>query len=257
MERGSWPWLSAIYTIRPSGPRFLCAGSLISPRLIVTAASCLTAAIEMPLSQQSVTKFYQTDELLVMLGRHNMSTWFEPGTVIRELASLHIHPDYSASKPRPAAADLAVLVMRSPVEYGAFVMPVCLWRADESSGGPPKLGAVGTVVGWGGTNRRLSDGSTRINPIPESMTISVVPQQTCSERPDIFCAGTRNGRRACVGDAGSGYIALHDNRLALIGVMAVVGARDDSGLAQTCDERAYYVFTDVSTFIDWIESFMD
>lgn len=269
MERGSWPWLTAIYTIRPSGPRFLCAGSLISSRLIVTAASCLTATSDIPPNKQSATKVYQADELLVMLGRYNMSTWFEPGTVIRELATLHMHPDFSLSIPRPTDADVAVLEMRLPVEYGAFVMPVCLWRAVETSGVAPTLGSVGTVVGWGGTNHRLSDGSTRINPIPESMTISVVPRHACmsgtdasSERTHIFCAGTRNGRRACVGDAGSGYIALHDNRLALRGVMAVDAAaasRAGAGsvFVQTCDEREYYVFTDVSTFIDWIESFMD
>lgn len=264
LERGAWPWLTAIYTIRPTGPRFLCAGSLVSSTLILTAASCLTATIDTGPNRPAVTKIYQTDELLVMLGRHNLSTWFEPGTVIRELASLHVHPEYRFAS--PSEADVAVLVMRSAVEYGTFVMPVCLWQAPPNAEAA-MLGAVGTVVGWGGTDPRHTEGSGRINPIPESMTISVVPRRFChsaadatsTERSHNFCAGTRNGRRTCVGVSGSGYIALHDNRLALRGVMAGdASVGDGSGLeTTTCDEREYYVFTDVSTFIDWIEAFMD
>lgn len=99
--KGQFPWLTAIYS-KSSGLKFLCGGSLISTRTVISAAHCFRLT--------SLT----ADRLVVNLGRHNLEDYSEHGLVIRELQNLIIHPDYSSNV--FPDADLAILQMRKPVE---------------------------------------------------------------------------------------------------------------------------------------------
>lgn len=279
LERGAWPWLAAIYATRPAGPRFQCVGTLISSTIVLTAASCMTRPAEpqqasttddsnMP--SESNHTFFHAEELLVMLGRHNMSKWFEPGTLIRELLSLHIHPEFMNSDAVGIRqnADIAALRMRSNVEYRLFIMPVCLFATTDDDKIQPmsngNVGFQGTVVGWGeGGHER----ETRLSATPAAMTLSAVHWSQCvreagpsnaqtNDQQKRFCASIRNERSdsPCVADAGSGFIVLQHNRFALRGIMTGDGW---TFLGATCSRRDYFAFTDVNRFVDWIEQFME
>lgn len=270
MERGSWPWLTAIYNIQSTvGPRFLCAGTLVSPTLVVTASSCLASKVQ-NLSESA-------DQLLVMLGRHNMTVWFEMDTVNRLVRTVHV-PDARLWR----NADIAVLVLSEHVEYGRFVQPLCLWRhivlenedgkdddgddADEIT----TLENVGTVVGWGSDAHGQPSSS-----VPFARTITILPTALCSKESVAafergwqhnFCAGARNVDGSygdCDGHVGSGFVVLQNDRLALRGVMAaaavtaVTDSKDGENRKNMCVKRNYYSFADVGEMEQWIEGFLE
>lgn len=274
MERGSWPWLTAIYDIQSTaGPRFLCAGTLITPMLVVTARSCLLKKKAPPHQQPQLLN---ADGLLVMLGRHNMTVWFETGTTNRLLSAVHV-PD------EQHAADVAVLVLRERIAYGPYVMPLCLWSlgatdTDAADGGGdgddvdvgPQLENVGTVVGWGSDARGAASSA-----VPVARTISIVPTAWCE--PSLgdagwersFCAGARNADRTtaaadCGGHVGSGFVVLQNGRLALRGVLGAAtravadAANGVDGERMMCTTtRNYYSFADVGEMEQWIEGFLE
>lgn len=83
--------------------------------------------------------------MLVALGRYRLRDWQERGSETREVESFTIHPDYTHEA--SGDSDLAILVVRRPVQFSITIRPLCLWT------GPSSLQSVitqkGVVVGWG------------------------------------------------------------------------------------------------------------
>jgi len=86
-----------------------------------------------------------TNVLVVALGRFYLHQFRQVGTVNREVASYTIHPEYAHAF--TSDSDLAILTLRTSVEYSHFIKPICLWS------GPTDLQNIvnrsGYVVGWG------------------------------------------------------------------------------------------------------------
>lgn len=100
--RGEFPWLTAIY-VKSAGLRFLCGGSLVSSRTVVSAGHCFKIG--------SIT----ANRLVVNLGRHNLEDFSEQGFVTREIENLIVHPEYNSNL--FPDADLALLQLKQPVQY--------------------------------------------------------------------------------------------------------------------------------------------
>jgi len=83
--------------------------------------------------------------LVVALGRFSLRQWRERGTLNREVSSYRIHPDYAHEN--TADSDLAILILRTPVEYNPFIKPICLWSGSIDL--QNIIGKIGYVVGWG------------------------------------------------------------------------------------------------------------
>jgi len=83
--------------------------------------------------------------LMVALGRFKLHQWRGEGTVNREVASYKIHPDYAHAI--TGDSDLAILILRTPVEYSPFIKPICLWSGTTSL--QNVVGRTGYLVGWG------------------------------------------------------------------------------------------------------------
>lgn len=79
------------------------------------------------------------------LGRFNLRQWRERGAVNREVASYKIHPDYAHTT--TGDSDLAILTLRTPVEFSPFIRPICLWF--DSTNLQNVIDKIGSVVGWG------------------------------------------------------------------------------------------------------------
>lgn len=63
----------------------------------------------------------------------------------REVARYKMHPDYAHTD--SGEADLAILVLRTSVNYSPVIKPICLWTGSISLDNV--IGKNGTVVGWG------------------------------------------------------------------------------------------------------------
>lgn len=83
--------------------------------------------------------------LVVALGRFSLHHFHEGGTANREVANYTIHPDYAHET--TGDSDLAILILRTPVEYSHFIKPICLWSGSLSL--QNVVSRRGYVVGWG------------------------------------------------------------------------------------------------------------
>lgn len=114
-ERGQWPWLAALYYTH--NQKYFCGATLISTKHTITAAHCIQAKQ----SQKILTK----DEVAVLLGKHDLKELVEDGSVTKFVSEIVVHPDwnYAATK---YDADIAIIVLKTPVVFSQYIAPVCL-----------------------------------------------------------------------------------------------------------------------------------
>lgn len=104
ITRGAWPWLAAVYVNNLTSLAYQCGGTLISTRIVVSAAHCF----------QLFKKRYTANEVLVFLGRHNLKNWNEEGSLAAPVDDIFIHPDYNHHL-SSYDADIAVVVLKNEV----------------------------------------------------------------------------------------------------------------------------------------------
>ena len=116
--------------------------------------------------------------------------------------------------------DIALIKLRSPVEFSSVVRPVCLPQVVEDL-----AGEQGMVAGWG----KLQQGGVLPGELME-LSMPVMGQAKCrhyTQHPphtitdNMFCAGWVDGRAdACQGDSGGPFTFARDGTTALVGVVS-------------------------------------
>lgn len=137
IQRGEWPWLVAFYSNSDGKLDYLCGGSLVSKRHVVTAAHCVHNKDESPSMKR------RAQDALFFIGRHNLDNWAEKGYIQSGAKELIVHPDWDVEDDK-YDADIAIAVLVNEVTYSQYIKPICLWPADNINA--PKKGVV---VGWG------------------------------------------------------------------------------------------------------------
>lgn len=64
-------------------------------------------------------------EVVVLLGRYNLNSQVELGSVQREVKEIRMHPDWRVSIEK-WDADIAILVLHEPVRFTNYIQPICL-----------------------------------------------------------------------------------------------------------------------------------
>ncbi|XP_019892773.2 serine protease gd isoform X2 [Musca domestica] len=233
---GQFPWLTAIY-VKSAGLRFLCGGSLLSTRTVLSAAHCFKLG--------GLT----ADRLVINVGRHNLEDYSEQNFQTREIQNLITHPEFTSTL--FPDADLAVLHLQRPVEYTNFIRPICLWSEPVDSN--LIVGQTGVVAGWGGDEHGES-----FTPIPKKVEANIVSDSDCLRSSQAystltskrtFCAGNRDGSGPCMGDSGSGLMINRNGRWFLRGVVSAGQTKQ-----QKCNLLEYVVFCDVAQHLQWVQS---
>ncbi|XP_072748640.1 serine protease gd isoform X1 [Anoplolepis gracilipes] len=239
---GQWPWLAALFIVKLEF-EFQCAGSILTNRHVLTAAHCL----KLDTSQNNIPP----SVLLVSLGRYQLRNWHEQGSVNREISNYILHPDYLHQG--SGDSDLAILILRTSVEFSPTIRPICLWY--DSIDLQRVVNKTGYVVGWGRDEfGSLYTAEPRITNVP------IVSQEEClwsdarfvsftSNR--TFCAGLRDGSGPCNGDSGSGLV-LHNPATGRYQLRGIVSRSLFDREKLTCDLTKYVVFVDVAKFMPWI-----
>uniref|UniRef100_U5EYM3 Putative trypsin-like serine protease n=1 Tax=Corethrella appendiculata TaxID=1370023 RepID=U5EYM3_9DIPT len=242
---GTWPWHVAIYRLKiekfNSKWEYSCGGTLLSDKIVLTAAHCLYDGNNI-LSESSVQ---------VKLGKYRLRV-NDAYEITRGVSKLFIHEEYNVSTYRH---DIALLQLNESSVFNDYIQPACLWDVDPQTSNSV-IGTDGFVNGWGYIeNNTLSDTLNQA-------TIPMIDYLTCIESnpygyPTMlnrfnYCAGYRNGTSVCNGDSGGGMFYKIGNEWQIRGIVSFSELRDDYSFI--CDAKQYAVFTDVAAHIDWIKS---
>ncbi|CAK1553226.1 unnamed protein product [Leptosia nina] len=243
---GEFPHMAAIGWVNDNtnSYEFLCGGSLISSRFVLTAAHCTKVARRNPDTPS-----------IVRLGDQNIDPVVEdnasPVDVI--IKSIISHPDYkSPSKYN----DIALIELYTDVDFEAHIRPACLWTKPDFNGHQKAI-----ATGWG-----VIDPTSRTPETAKDLqkvSLSLLPNSYCDALlkdsknrhwrgfvESQMCAGElRGGKDTCQGDSGSPLqVAAKENQC----VFHIVGI---TSFGRKCAQTGKpAVYTRVSSYLDWLES---
>ncbi|CAK1541815.1 unnamed protein product [Leptosia nina] len=238
---GQWPWQIALYQTQTVDNKYICGGTLVTHKHVITAAHCVT--------RKESVRVVNKNTLTVYLGKHNLRTSVE-GVQISFVSHITVHPSYNATT---FSRDLGVLRLRDPVQYTDFVRPACLWP-DNMVDLDNVIGKIGSVVGWGFDDTGVATEELTLVEMP------VVDHLTCIRSyseffsrftsDDTYCAGFRDGTSVCNGDSGGGMVFKMQGTWYLRGLVSLSVAKHNE---YRCDTSHYVIFTDLAKFLPWIK----
>lgn len=144
-----WPWSVAIYELDPlNGQKeFICSGSLISDKFVLTAAHCI---------QQSRFDILTADEIFLKIASVRLDDDKVP---FYNIEKVFVHPEYIANR---KANDIALLKLkfnqRQRLPHRA--RPICL--PSNVANRIDFTDQQVTIIGWGKTSAMRGDEPTRL-----------------------------------------------------------------------------------------------
>lgn len=191
-EYGEFPWMVALLeetqVLGLTTNVYKCGGSLIHPRVVMTAAHCVT----------------KKPKLIARIGEWDTQT--ESETIPhqdRKVTEIVVHEGFHKGG---LFNDIALLILESPIERAENVGYVCLPRASATFDS-----IQCTASGWGAHTHGGVEQT-----ILKKVDLPIVPRTTCQDlfrtlrksdsyelHESYLCAGGLEGKDTCKGDGGS------------------------------------------------------
>ncbi|XP_043676080.1 uncharacterized protein LOC122632874 isoform X1 [Vespula pensylvanica] len=239
-EFGEYPWQVAILKKDPAESVYVCGGTLISPRHIITAAHCV--------------KTYAGRDLRARLGEWdvNHDVEFYP-YIERDIVSVYVHPEFYAGT---LYNDIAILKLDHPVDFdkNPHINPACLPNKRDDFNG-----ARCWTTGWG---KDAFGEFGKYQNILKEVDVPIINNQVCESQmrrtrlgasfslhPGFICAGGEEGKDACKGDGGGPMVCERHGQWQLAGVVSWGIGCGQAGVPG--------VYSRVSFYLDWIRQVID
>ncbi|XP_063905184.1 CLIP domain-containing serine protease B4-like [Zophobas morio] len=233
---GAYPWVVRIgfRNVRTGEVKYPCTGSIISSRVILTAAHCALAKAEN-------YKLYS-----VRVGEWNTNADIDCGEEfcglpVQDILPSHVivHPNYDKQS---YSNNIALLVLRSKINYSVTAQPICLpetWSVTNRNG---------ILVGWGRNAKQSSASNlqqTLFLPITDLSVCHRVYGNTLPITEDHLCAGGEAENDACSGFGGAPLTVRHGETYYQVGILSF--GSDRCGATGVPS-----VYTNVKKYISWI-----
>uniref|UniRef100_A0A1S4GZD7 Uncharacterized protein n=2 Tax=Anopheles gambiae TaxID=7165 RepID=A0A1S4GZD7_ANOGA len=218
--------------------RYLCGGSLVSDRFILTAGHCLTSTNFGPAT-------------IVRLGELSLaSSTDEAFPEDYDIAERIPHPEY---KQTSHYNDIALIKLNRKVIFSPYARPICL----PLQAAIPQKRAIAT--GWGAIGFGLEQSSALLK-----VTLDMFRFEECKDQFEPtrklrtglnattqLCAGSRNSTKdTCQGDSGGPLQVYNDaNVYCTYTIIGVTSFGQNCGLA-----GVPAVYTTVYSYLSWIEN---
>lgn len=228
---GEIPWQVAL--VSRSTQQVFCGGSILSPLWVVTAAHCLLGG--------------QNGSFFIRVGEHEVSKTEDTEQNL-EVTHLIPHPRYD-SKLSLYNHDIALLRLRTPIQFTLAVRPICLGPMLFSNS-LLQSGSLATVSGWGRLRFHGRSAGTL-----QKVELPYVDRTACKESSSdpityfMFCAGYSDSPKdACQGDSGGPHAMRYHNTWFLTGIVS---------WGEECAKKGKYgVYTQVGNYYRWIQHVM-
>ncbi|XP_067613666.1 venom protease isoform X2 [Eurosta solidaginis] len=235
-KRGAYPWIAALgyrEENKPNAVKFLCGGSLISSRYILTSGHCINALLT-----------------TARLGAHDISNPNEVGAINIPIERKVVHEQYIS---QTVTNDIGLIQLGSEAPKTAKIGPICLPEGEVFN--QDFVGMHPFVAGWGAVQFQGPSSN-----VLRDVQVPIVNQQTCEQsyrsifqymtfKDKFICAGNSHVD-ACQGDSGGPLMMpMLQNGVYKYYILGVVS------YGYECARAGFPgVYTRVASYIPWIIS---
>lgn len=220
--QGAYPWM-AFVVASEGGELFTCTGTVIAPKVVLTAAHCTlneeTGAMRSAAAYSIVT---------------GVVNWTSPERTVSTVARLVPYPKFAAGTSRNDFGDAALLALTAPVAAPAIPL--------AKSPRFVRLGTRARIAGWGMTSIEQ-----RVPTESLMWTKTVVDSSRCEGLWGRVCVVDfpKFASGACFGDSG-GPLFAHDSKRGWIEFGITEGGFDG------CTTRRPQIYTRTDPLAKWI-----